>query len=190
MTVFTPLSNDDIQGLLTQHGLTLVHQRPIAEGIENSNFMLEARRANGIPVALVLTVFETLSIEALPWFIRLLQGLAHAGLPVAAPLGGAQALMQVAGKPALLVPKLSGSHMQRPDTSHCASIGALLARLHRQALPEGATAPDPRQQLARLFAGHARCTARRSTCSRRHPDGTLAGRVTAPGALPWRPVPG
>lgn len=155
MTVFTPLSNDDIQGLLTQHGLTLLHQRPIAEGIENSNFMLEARRANGIPVALVLTVFETLGTEALPWFIRLLQGLAHAGLPVAAPLGGAQALMQVAGKPALLVPKLSGSHMQRPDTSHCASIGALLARLHRQALPEGATAPDPRQQLARLFADHA-----------------------------------
>lgn len=154
MTVFTPLSNDQIQQLLSRDGLTLVRQRPIVEGIENSNFMLEARRANGIPVALVLTVFETLTAEALPWFVDLLQQLAHRGLPVAAPLGGKTALMTVADKPALLVPRLSGSHIQCPDTSHCATVGALLARLHSQPLPPPGPAPDPNTQLAQLMTDH------------------------------------
>ncbi|MBZ2188766.1 homoserine kinase [Alcanivorax sp. JB21] len=154
MTVFTPLSNDQIQQLLSRDGLTLVRQRPIVEGIENSNFMLEARRANGIPVALVLTVFETLTAEALPWFIDLLQQLAHQGLPVAAPLGGKTALMTVADKPALLVPRLSGSHIQSPDTSHCATVGALLARLHSQPLPPPGPAPDPNAQLSQLVTDH------------------------------------
>ena len=154
MTVFTPLTDDDIQALLDQHGLTLLGQQPISEGIENSNFMLQARRQNGIPVALVLTVFESLGEKDLPWFIDLLQHLAHAGLPVAAPLGREHALMTTKGKSALLVPRLSGRHVQQPTANQCATLGSFLARLHRQTLPPAGPAPDPTQQLDRLVAAH------------------------------------
>lgn len=155
MTVFTPLTPDQISALLARHHLTLLHQRPISEGIENSNYLLEARRANGIPVALVLTVFETLPADTLPWFIDLLHRLQSRGLFVPAPLGGTQALMEVAGKPAFLVPKLSGHHLVQADRSQLSTLGSALAQIHLTRPPEGlATPPNPMQQLATLVAHH------------------------------------
>ena len=155
MTVFTPLTPDQISALLARHQLTLLRQRPISEGIENSNYLLEARRANGIPVALVLTVFETLPAKSLPWFIELLQRLQGIGLFVPAPLGGAGALMEVAGKPAFLVPKLSGHHLTQADSTQLATLGSALARIHLTPAPDGlAVPPNPMQQLAALVDGH------------------------------------
>ncbi len=155
MTVFTPLTPDQISALLAEHQLTLLHQRPISEGIENSNYLLEARRANGIPVALVLTVFETLPADSLPWFIELLHRLQARGLFVPAPLGGTQALMEVAGKPAFLVPKLSGHHLARADGTQLATLGSALAQIHLTQAPENLTVPpNPMQQLATLVDNH------------------------------------
>jgi homoserine kinase type II len=155
MTVFTPLTPDQISALLARHQLTLLHQRPISEGIENSNYLLEARRANGVPVALVLTVFETLPAESLPWFIALLHRLQARGLFVPAPLGGTHALMEVAGKPAFLVPKLSGSHLAQADGTQLATLGSALAQIHLTQAPENPVVPpNPMQQLASLVDNH------------------------------------
>lgn len=154
MTVFTALTDTQIQSLLSRQQLTLVSSRPISEGIENSNYMLEARRANGIPVALVLTLFERLSAEQLPWFIRLTHALQARGLPVPAPLGGEAALMEMAGKPALLVPKLAGAHVRHASPGQLATLGRALATLHLSPLTTDGAPPGPEQQLQELVATH------------------------------------
>lgn len=157
MTVFTALSDTQIQSLLSRQQLTLVSSRPISEGIENSNYMLEARRANGIPVALVLTLFERLTAEQLPWFIQLTHALQARGLPVPAPLGGEGALMALAGKPALLVPRLPGSHVQQASPDQLATLGRALAALHLSPMDDAGAPPGPEQQLQDLSATQLRC---------------------------------
>jgi homoserine kinase type II len=128
MAVFTAVSEAEAQSLLDRLGLgRLQALTGIKAGIENSNFFVDAEAGS-----FVLTVFERLSHEQLPFYLGLMQHLAAKGLPVPAPQADAQGecLFTLQGKPAALVSRLRGGHQLAPDVFHCEQLGQTLARLH------------------------------------------------------------
>jgi homoserine kinase type II len=142
MAVFTDLSDRDTDALLAQYDLgPRVALRGIASGIENSNFFLDTAGASH-----VLTVFERLDAQSLPFYLGLMRHLAAAGLPVPAPCltrGGALFTL-VHGKPAAIVARMAGAAVMTPAAVHCRQVGALLARMHLAALDCPDRQPNPR----------------------------------------------
>lgn len=128
MAVFTPVSNDDARELLKHYELgELVSLRGITAGIENTNYFLNTTRGE-----FVLTIFEVLTAEQLPFYIELMSHLAERGVPVPHPqlMDGGQRLTQMHGKPCTIVTRLSGGYEPDPSPAHCALAGATLARMH------------------------------------------------------------
>ena len=132
MAVFTDVSLAEARRLLA--GLDageLTDLQGIGAGIENTNYFATTVKA-GLTQQWVLTVFERLSAEQLPFYLRLMQHLAQRGLPVPEPRADAHGRLvhQLAGKPAALVNRLPGHHQLAPDLHHCGQLGHLLARMH------------------------------------------------------------
>ncbi|MFZ6047982.1 homoserine kinase [Pseudomonas sp. CR3202] len=128
MSVFTPLERPELEVFLAPYGLgRLKDFQGIAEGSENSNFFVSLEQGE-----YVLTLVERGPSHDLPFFIELLDVLHDADLPVPYALRteGGEALRELAGKPALLQPRLPGKHVHQPNAHHCAEVGGLLARLH------------------------------------------------------------
>ncbi|GKS74310.1 homoserine kinase [Acidovorax sp. SUPP950] len=129
MAVFTEVSKKEARDLLRRLQLgTLVSLRGIEGGIENTNYFLTSDQGE-----YVLTLFERLTAEQLPFYLHLMKHLAHAGIPVPDPRADKHGdiLHSVAGKPAAVVSKLRGKSQLAPEASHCAAVGATLARMHR-----------------------------------------------------------
>lgn len=128
MAVFTPVSDDDARELLQRYTLgELVSLRGITAGIENTNYFLNTTRGE-----YVLTIFEVLTAEQLPFYIELMTHLAERGVPVPHPqplLDGTR-LTQLHGKPCTIVTRLSGGYEPDPSPAHCAQAGTTLARMH------------------------------------------------------------
>ena len=81
MAVFTPVTHEELeQWLAPLHLGTLVAHKGIASGIENSNFFVTLAR-DGVHTDYVLTIFEVLKAEQLPFYLELMQHLAQKGLP-------------------------------------------------------------------------------------------------------------
>lgn len=101
--------------------------RGASDGIENSTYFLFAGRDEYI-----LTIFEELSAEELPFFVRLMQWLHERQLPVACPLPSKSGVVlhALSGKPALLFPRLPGRHPSPLTISHCEQVGRSLGRMH------------------------------------------------------------
>nr|MBP6406902.1 phosphotransferase [Ramlibacter sp.] len=128
MAVFTPVSPEAASTLLHKLNLGgLVALRGIAGGIENTNYFVTCTAGE-----YVLTLFERLTAEQLPFYLHLMKHLAHAGIPVPDPQGDAQGeiLHSVCGKPAALVNRLAGHSQLAPEPVHCAAVGGMLARMH------------------------------------------------------------
>ncbi|MCY1198203.1 Homoserine kinase [compost metagenome] len=128
MSVFTPLERSELEAFLAPYGLGRLRDfQGIAEGSENSNFFVSLEEGE-----YVLTLVERGPVHDLPFFIELLDVLHDADLPVPFALrtGSGEALRELAGKPALLQPRLAGKHVHQPNAHHCAEVGTLLARLH------------------------------------------------------------
>ncbi|GKS99851.1 homoserine kinase [Acidovorax sp. SUPP3434] len=129
MAVFTEVSKKEARDLLRRLQLgTLVSLRGIEGGIENTNYFLTSDQGE-----YVLTLFERLTADQLPFYLHLMKHLAHAGIPVPDPRADKHGdiLHSVAGKPAAVVSKLRGMSQLAPEASHCAAVGATLARMHR-----------------------------------------------------------
>jgi len=152
MSVYTRVDDRDLAALLADYALCLEGAEAARHGIENSTFLIDARAGDGSARPVVLTVFEQFDGEALAPYLALLATLNEAGLPVAAALVDrhGERLRSVAGKPAVLVPRLAGGHCFEVESHHCRQIGALLADLHRQSSAAGAGLPDERQRLDAL----------------------------------------
>src|SRR6478736_1110952 len=112
MAVFTPVSLEDITAWLTNFSLGKpLALKGISSGIENSNFFLTTEAG-----AYVLTIFEKLSFEQLPFYLHLMRHLAERGVLVPAPVANKQGgiLHQLHGKPASIVTKLEGASQLEP----------------------------------------------------------------------------
>ena len=128
MAVYTEVPFAEAAALLLRLGLGgLSDLQGIRSGIENTNYY--ASTANG---QWVLTVFERLPREQLPYYLRLMQHLAARGVPVPAPQPDAdgEVVHTLAGKPAAIVTRLPGGHRLAPDVLHCAQVGGMMARMH------------------------------------------------------------
>jgi len=129
MSVYTTVTPDQLDAWLTRYGVgDLVDMAPIAAGIENTNYFVTTARCR-----FVLTLYERLPAEELPFYLNLMAHLARCGVEAPAPepdrTGALFSLLN--GRPAGLVQRIDGSAIDRPDPAHCAAVGAALARLHR-----------------------------------------------------------
>lgn len=128
MAVFTPVSDDDARALLTRYQLgDLVSLRGITAGIENTNYFLHTTHGE-----YVLTLFEVLTQEQLPFYIELMHHLAQRGIPVPEPqtLRDGTRLTTLHGKPCAIVSRLPGGYEPAPGAAHCSLAGDTLARAH------------------------------------------------------------
>ncbi|CAM3704044.1 homoserine kinase [Bordetella sputigena] len=128
MAVFTSVTDDDARSLLTQFELgELVSLQGITAGIENTNYFLTTTAGE-----YVLTVFEVLTREQLPFYIELMHQLAGRGVPVPQPQTsrGGSRLVDLHGKPCAIVTRLPGGYEPAPGPLHCALTGRTLALAH------------------------------------------------------------
>jgi homoserine kinase type II len=128
MAVYTEVGFAEADALCQHLGLgALSDLQGIRSGIENTNYYATTARGQW-----VLTLFERLPAEQLPYYLHLMQHLAARGIPVPSPQPDAQGhlLHEVAGKPASIVTRLPGGHRPAPGPAHCEQVGAMLARMH------------------------------------------------------------
>ena len=128
MAVFTEVSESKAQELLTQLQLgDLVELQGIQGGIENTNYFLTSSVGT-----YVLTLFERLTHQQLPFYLHLMKHLAHNGIPVPDPVANSDGdiLLTVEGKPAAVVNRLLGRSELAPTPRHCHAVGNTLARMH------------------------------------------------------------
>ncbi len=128
MSVYTAVTSDDLDAWLTRYALgALVEFTPIATGIENTNYFVTTERGRW-----VLTLYERLPADELPFYLNLMAHLSRAGVEVPTPAadrtGGLFSLLN--GRPAGLVTRIDGSAVAHPSPDHCAAVGNALARLH------------------------------------------------------------
>ncbi|MCE1160384.1 MAG: homoserine kinase [Burkholderiales bacterium] len=132
MAVFTQITHEQLAHWLIPLQLgELVEFKGIATGIENSNFFVTLSK-DGVTTDYVLTIFEVLTPEQLPFYLELMTHLAHKGIPVPLPYADANGALfrELAGKPASLVSKMAGKDTHTPTPAHCASVGRTLAQMH------------------------------------------------------------
>ncbi|GBR50504.1 homoserine kinase [Neokomagataea thailandica NBRC 106555] len=130
MAVYTEFSEEALNGFLSDYALgTLVAFEGIAEGVENSNFLLTLSSGKYI-----LTLFEKrMRPDELPWFLGLMQHLAKAGVNCPQPVEGkdGKALRHLAGKPAVITTFLNGKGVAASTPDECRQVGQAMAELHK-----------------------------------------------------------
>ena len=132
MAVFTQVSKTEAAALLSRLNLgQLTEIEGCSGGIENTNYFVSTLR-DGEPHHYVLTLFERLTFEQLPFYLHLMKHLAGKGIPVPDPAADAKGeiLHKLKNKPAAVVNRLKGRSELAPGPSHCAQVGAMLARMH------------------------------------------------------------
>lgn len=129
MAVYTQVSAEEMAALLTRYDVgALVSAKGIAEGVENSNFLVETDRSR-----FILTLYEKrVDAADLPFFLKLLDHLADAGNPVPRALKDREGwqVQEVAGRPACLIEFLSGVSVSHPTAAQARATGAALGRMH------------------------------------------------------------
>ena len=128
MAVFTPVTEEQAALLMSQLGLgELTDLRGIEGGIENTNYFATTDLGE-----YVLTLFERLNHEQLPFYLFLMKHLAEKGIPVPNPAANQDGdiLHTLCDKPAAVVNRLLGKSQLAPGAVHCAEVGAMLARMH------------------------------------------------------------
>jgi homoserine kinase type II len=129
MAVYTDVAVDELAAFLSAYDLgELLAYKGIAEGVENSNFLLHTSRGYYI-----LTLYEKrVAASDLPFFLALIEHLAARGLTCPQPVKNraGEALGRLAGRPAAIVTFLDGMWIRRPSAVHCAGLGRALADLH------------------------------------------------------------
>ncbi|MBB5571715.1 MULTISPECIES: homoserine kinase [Rhizobium] len=129
MAVYTDITEDDLKWFLTEYDVgTLLSYKGIAEGVENSNFLLHTSRE-----PLILTLYEKRVEKGdLPFFLGLMQHLASRGLscPLPLPRKDGALLGHLSGRPAALISFLEGMWLRKPEAKHCREVGKALAAMH------------------------------------------------------------
>ena len=129
MAVYTAVSDAALARFLRGYSLGKARSLvPIAEGVENSNYLLDAQSGRYI-----LTLYERRVDPAeLPWFLGLMEHLATHGITCPQPVRGrdGESLRTLCGRPACITTFLPGRWPRRVSPGHCEVVGEALARLH------------------------------------------------------------
>ena len=128
MAVYTAVSETDIKRIESLYGFRGVQLKPIAEGVENSNYLLTHENDRTI-----LTLYEQRVAKSdLPFFLGLMQHLAKKKVPCPLPIPGTDGAVvhEIAGKEAAIVSFLSGKSVTRSYPEHCREVGKHLAQMH------------------------------------------------------------
>jgi homoserine kinase type II len=142
MSVFTTVTPEQLSEWLKNYSLgTLTGLRGIAAGIENTNYFVDTTHGR-----YVLTLFEKLHAEELPFYLNLMSHLASHGIPCPDPIANLQNnfLSELNGRPACIVTCLEGTDLENPATGHCAEVGELLADMHLAGQTYTARMENPR----------------------------------------------
>jgi homoserine kinase type II len=142
MAVFTNVSKADLTVWLGDYSLgQLLELQGIASGIENTNYFVTT--SNG---RFVLTLFEILGADELPFYLNLMAHLARHGIPCPNPVANRsnQFLGTLNGKPACIVSRLSGKSTTAPNDLQCAAIGEMLGEMHIAGQSFSQVMPNPR----------------------------------------------
>lgn len=129
MAVYTDVASEELTAFLSSYDVgALLSFKGIAEGVENSNFLVHTDSGY-----FILTLYEK-RVERcdLPFFLGLMEHLAARGITCPQPVRNrtGEALGVIAGRPAALVTFLDGMWMRRPQVAHCAAVGKVLAQFH------------------------------------------------------------
>lgn len=129
LAVYTDIAEDDLKWFLTEYDAgSLLSYKGIAEGVENSNFLLHTSKE-----PLILTLYEKrVEKTDLPFFLGLMQHLAARGLscPLPLPRRDGALLGSLSGRPAALISFLEGMWLRKPEAKHCREVGRALAQMH------------------------------------------------------------
>ena len=128
MAVFTRVIRDELLAWLSDYSVgTLIDFRGIESGIENTNYFVTTSEGE-----FVLTLFEVLKPQELPFYLNFMAHLANHGIPCPRPIANLQNqyLGELKSKPASLVSRLEGTSVLKPTPMHCAKVGKLLANMH------------------------------------------------------------
>lgn len=142
MSVYTTVSEAELAAWLSRYALgELVSLRGIAAGITNTNYFVTTTHGR-----YVLTLFEVLRLEDLPFYLGLMSHLARHGVACPAPVADHNDAFAslLAGKPACLVTCLDGQDVSTPSAAQCRAVGEMLALMHRAGDTYSERMPNPR----------------------------------------------
>jgi homoserine kinase type II len=129
MAVYTHIEDDELEAFLADYDVGgLTSFKGIAEGVENSNYLVHTEKDR-----FILTLYEARVEEKdLPFFLELMHHLADRGITCPLPVQDrrGQVLKTLAGRPAVMVTFLEGVSVARPKRHHCEEVGRSLARMH------------------------------------------------------------
>jgi homoserine kinase type II len=129
MAVYTDVTTDDLGRFLSGYDIgELLSYKGIAEGVENSNYLLHTTSG-----PFFLTLYEKrVAVGDLPFFLGLMGHLATHGIVCPQPVKtrGGETLGRLAGRPAAIIDFLEGVWPRKPSVTHCAAVGEALAKLH------------------------------------------------------------
>ncbi len=129
MAVYTDVAAEDLAEFLKGYDIgELTSYKGIAEGVENSNFLLHTTKG-----AYILTLYEKrVAVDDLPYFLSLMAHLAERGVICPQPAKNRQGAVysQLAGRPAAIINFLEGMWPRRPNAAHCTGVGEALAKMH------------------------------------------------------------
>jgi homoserine kinase type II len=129
MAVYTEVSDVELESFVAEYDVgTVTSFKGIAEGVENSNFLMHTDRG-----AFILTLYEKrVAPEDLPFFVNLMEHLAVKGFTCPTPVKDREGkkLKALAGRPAALISFLEGIWIRRPGVRHCQALGAAIAQMH------------------------------------------------------------
>src|SRR5262244_2039131 len=129
MAVYTDVTAEDLSRFLAGYDIgALLSYKGIAEGVENSNFLVHTAKGH-----FILTLYERRVAERdLPFFLNLMEHLASRGINCPQPVKNraGKVLGKLASRPAAIVTFLEGMWIRRPSATHCAGLGRALAELH------------------------------------------------------------
>ncbi len=129
MAVYTDITEIDLKRFLTEYDVgELQSYKGIAEGVENTNFLLHTTRD-----PLILTLYEKrVEKSDLPFFLGLMHHLASRGLncPLPLPRRDGALLGELSGRPAAMISFLEGMWLRKPEANHCGEVGKALAAMH------------------------------------------------------------
>lgn len=129
MAVYTDVTAEELADFIVPYGIGgLLSYKGIAEGVENSNFLVHTSKGH-----FFLTLYEKrVALDDLPYFLGLMTHLASRGIVCPEPVRSrtGETLGQLAGRPAAIIDFLEGVWPRRPNVGHCAAVGQVIARMH------------------------------------------------------------